>query len=146
MRELIVRLLRRHGSMGIREAVAITFVRPTCQWAACLCESPPTDYARLLLRSIVRSNGSWWCIGRFWADRVLLHPLLGTAVYAFAHFDRVARSPSRVPDVAIRSHAGSLQLDIFSERGRQQRRQPNGAPMPLRPCGNRYAFDYVVHV
>ena len=110
--DLIARLPSCPGSSGNREVIAKCYIRPVMQWAAPLVAAPPADTAFLLRKAILRTGCTWWCHGRFWADRPLLHPIFGTAVTAFKHYYRVKDYPSPVRSAALQEHARALRLYV----------------------------------
>ena len=111
--DLVARLARCPGSIPTRSAIAAAFIVPAYSWAAALTEAPPAKMAPSLMRSIVGSN-NWWCVGRFFADRIHLHPCLGDAVAAFRQLPRIASASSGVRDAAISAHARALSLQVVS--------------------------------
>ena len=65
------------------------------------------------MRAIVRSGTTWWCLARFWADRVQLHPTLSLAVQTL----KLANSLplSAVLRASVSQHAQILQFDMIEE-------------------------------
>mmetsp|Transcript_65060 Transcript_65060/g.212038 ORF Transcript_65060/g.212038 Transcript_65060/m.212038 type:complete len:305 (-) Transcript_65060:172-1086(-) len=100
--------------MQTRERLAQIFVRPRFLWAAPLVEPPPATMARALQRAVLASAVSWWCAGRWWCERVELHPVLGTALHALGAARRVANSPSVTLWACLRAHAQALQLRVVA--------------------------------
>ena len=112
------RLFEVPGSIEVRTRIAGVFLRPAYQWAASLMEAPPRALIREIQHSITKSACTWWCRGRFWADRIMLHPLLGTAVAAFQQYPMVASWPSKVRNAALKAHAATMNLclsDVTSD-------------------------------
>ena len=44
----------------------------------------PREHAKLLYKAILRTNCLWWCQGRWWAQRLQLHPTYGAACRAIS--------------------------------------------------------------
>ena len=81
--DVIARLGELPGSAPVRERLAIAFVRPHFTWAAPLLQPPPEECAKALMKSILRTKCSWYCRGRWWADRVHVHPSFAAGLQAF---------------------------------------------------------------
>ena len=62
------------GFMAVRERLAAVYVRPLWNWACPLLEPVPQKLVSNLYRAILSSNCDWWCQGRWWCQRVQLHP------------------------------------------------------------------------
>jgi len=83
----IVRATRRLGfipgpSRG-REVLYAIAVASRYRWAAPFVQLPPKEVVDEAFKAIKRSGCTWWCQRRFWAQRISLHPRLGTAIQAF---------------------------------------------------------------
>ena len=94
----------------VREKLAAVFVATQIRWAVPLVTPPPGDLARLMRRAVSGTACTWWCGGRWWADRVLFHPQLGTAVYALQAAVRVAGCASGLLTACVQAHAAQLTL------------------------------------
>ena len=107
--EVIARLARLPGSAPVRERLAFGYVRPHFTWAVPLMHPPPARCASLLMRAILRTDCRWYCSGRWWADRVLLHPTFTAAVSTFKESTRHLPTSAHLV-CALREHAHSLGL------------------------------------
>ena len=113
VQQAISRLALLPGRMAVREELARIFVTPKISWAAPLIEPPPAELATDLRRAVLKSANRWWCDGRWWADRVHLHPVLGTALQACKAFARgFAMSPMLME--CFRAHVEKLGLRLLS--------------------------------
>jgi hypothetical protein len=77
---LLEAVARIPGPMTLREAAVAMYVLPRWLWAVPLVQLPPRQAARAVLQAITASRCSWWCTGRFFAERLHVHPRLQTAV------------------------------------------------------------------
>ena len=116
-RLVIKRLAILPGPAEGRERLAVMFVLPRIRWAAPLVEPPPRDFPRRLRQATLASACTWWCQGRWWADRIQTHPIFGAAMQALKAAGRVADKPSWVLDVTLREHAKNLKLLIVCYNG-----------------------------
>ena len=62
------------GSAYGRERVAAVCILPRIHWAVPLIEPVPWKLDVEVFRATSRSQCSWWCVGRFWADNVVSSP------------------------------------------------------------------------
>ena len=113
-REVARRLAILPGGMEVRERLAIAFVAPKWRWAVPLLEPVPGDVADELRKAILRSACTWWCRGRWWADRVLLHPRLGGAVFACQAADRLGSAHSDLAEEVAKAHLRVLGLTLVA--------------------------------
>ena len=116
VREAISRLAVVPGARRVREEIAKAFISPKIKWAVPLIEPPPADLARSIMRAVISSASTWWCSGRWWADRVALHPVLGTALQAFKAFGR-QMTASATLEACMKAHAEKVALQIVSLTG-----------------------------
>jgi hypothetical protein len=65
------------------ERLAAAFVRPHFTWASPLQHPPPEDLAHQLMHAVLLTRCSWYCAGRWWADRIQLHPAISAGLQAF---------------------------------------------------------------
>ena len=63
------------GSARVRENLIAAYAKPLWSWPLPLVTFPPDDVAHKIFRAVLRSGCTWWCRGRWWAQRVQLHPL-----------------------------------------------------------------------
>ena len=129
--EVIQRLALIPGPAAVREKLAVIFCRPRCIWAAPLIEPPSPALANALRRAVTRTRCSWWCSGRWWCDRISLHPVLGTAVQALKRAGRLTSSPSATLTACLQAHAEKLGLrvaDFSVARGLWVRPKPSADP------------------
>jgi len=141
--DLIARLARCPGSIPTRCAIASAFIVPSYSWAAALTEAPPAAMAMALMRSTVGSN-NWWCIGRFFADRIHLHPRFGAAVAAFRQLARIAPADSGVRNAALAAHADALSLVVIrldAEEGATLAPKPGADARIATVAGGSFTVD-----
>ncbi len=81
--KVIAHLAALLGPVVVRERLAAAFVRPHFTWACPIQHPPPADLARQLLRAILLTRCSWYCAGRWWADRIQLPPAISAGLQAF---------------------------------------------------------------
>ena len=116
-RLVIKRLAILPGQAKGRERLAVMCVLPRIRWAAPLVEPPPRGFPRLLRQAVLASACTWWCQGRWWADSIQTHPILGAAMQTLKAAGRLADKPPRVLDVTLREHAKNLKLLIVCYNG-----------------------------
>jgi len=95
------------------------------------------------MRSIVGSN-NWWCIGRFFADRIHLHPRFGAAVAAFRQLARIAPADSGVRNAALAAHADALSLVVIrldAEEGATLAPKPGADARIATVAGGSFTVD-----
>jgi hypothetical protein len=112
--EAVRRLGTLPGSAHTREHLARAFVRPKFWWAAPLLEPPPVGLVAALRQSIISSRCTWWCAGRWWAERIDLHPVLGTAMQSLKVAAGLAASASDLLQHCVKMHAEALDLDVVA--------------------------------
>ena len=81
--KVIAHLAALPGPASVRERLAAAFVRPHFTWASPLQHPPPADLAHQLLHAVLLTRCSWYCAGRWWADRIQLHPAISAGLQAF---------------------------------------------------------------
>ncbi|CAE8732099.1 unnamed protein product [Polarella glacialis] len=111
-RDIIKKLARLPGSMATRERLAIIFVCPKYRWSAPLIEVLPADLVGLTFTALKRTATKWWCAGRFFADNVRVHPVLGAAVAVLKAVNRVRHMEGRVLRHAVGQHAAVLGFKV----------------------------------
>jgi hypothetical protein len=137
VRDIIKKLARLPGSMATRARIATIFVCPKYRWSAPLIEVPPADLVGLTFRALKRTATNWWCAGRFFADNVRVHPVLGTAVVVLKAVNRVRDMEGRVLRHAVEQHAAVLGFKIHSwtrETGVLLRSAGRGEQDPRTDC------------
>jgi hypothetical protein len=114
-RQVVRRLACLPGSAETRERLAAVFLTPRVCWAAPLLGPPPPDLARDLRWAVQATRTTWWCPGRWWAERVQLHPALGLALRSIRAAARAAEAAD-VPVVrsCMAAHAKNLRLVVVS--------------------------------
>ena len=80
---VITHLAALPGPAAVRERLAAAFVRPHFTWASPLQHPPPETVAHQLRKAILLTRCSWYCAGRWWADRIQLHPAISAGLQAF---------------------------------------------------------------
>ena len=110
-KEAFQRLTALPGGLDTRERLGVTCILSRYEWAAPFVEPPPAWLVGAFRQAMVRSSTTWWCVGRFWADRVLAHPQLGLAVRALPRAWRLP--PSTVLWASLVAHARVLGLEVL---------------------------------
>ena len=105
------------GSQAGRERLAAGFITPLYAWCAPIIWPPPVEFPKLQMRAILRTSCTWWCSGRFWADRIALHPHSAAAFAAFKQALRPGVVHGEHFDVALSMHAQSLSLRFLRWAG-----------------------------
>ena len=98
----------------VREKLLVSFVVPKWRWAAPLAEAPPVSLVRKVEQAVRKIASMCWCRGRWWADRVLAHPQLGTAVQALKAGCRLNGALSGTLLAAVEEHAWALSVVVQS--------------------------------
>ena len=115
MLEVLPLLARLPGGLVVREAAVRTFFKGKWCWPLPLLESPSADVVIAFRRALLNhSQCNWWCPGRFWADRVGLHPVLSCALGSAMACLRFPGPPSRRLLDAVNHHLDRLGLQIAS--------------------------------
>ena len=113
--EVLPLLARLPGGLLTREAAVRTFLKGKWFWALPLLQSPSSDVVVAFRRALLNhTQCNWWCPGRFWADRVDLHPALSAAVGSAMFCLRFPEPPSEFLQAAINSHLAELNLQLAS--------------------------------
>ena len=79
--EAICRLATVPGAACVRERLAAYCILPKFRWGFAFMFAPPVSTALSLFRAILSTRCTWWCQGRWWAQRIQLHPVLGIAAH-----------------------------------------------------------------
>ena len=94
-----------------REKIATICVLPRVRWAAALMEPPPWRLGKVLMKAILKTRHTPWCVARYWADRVQNSPSFSAAVHTLKAASRLIQI-SEVVWVSIRQHAARLGLHV----------------------------------
>jgi hypothetical protein len=70
------------GSAKVREHLIAIYAKPLWEWALPLTAAPPDSIADDVFKSVLRTRCRWWCKGRWWAQRVHVHPRFGAHLTA----------------------------------------------------------------
>ena len=100
------------GGQGTRTKVAQMFLAPKWLWAAPLLAAPPLALASHVMRAIIESGCTWWCKGRWWADRIELHPSLGMAIRTCVKAESLDTKCSTMGMGTVQAHAKNLDLEV----------------------------------
>ena len=101
------------GSAPVRQRLAAAFVLPHFCWAAPLMWPPPPICAKHLMRAILRTRTTWYCRGRWWAERVHLHPAFAAGLKAFKPLTRSLPSSAHL-EASLHAHAATFGLRVAS--------------------------------
>ena len=107
--DAIKRLIILPGGFVVRAGIAATCITPKFRWAAPLIAQPPAGIAIAMRRALLRTNCTWWCQARFWAENVHLHPNFAVAIQALKAAVGLARS--NLLDDAVATHATVLDVE-----------------------------------
>jgi hypothetical protein len=81
-------------------------------WAAPLVQLPPARLAQQLMRRILSSNCTWWCRGRFWCERITLHPTAATVLRGLDCAEKLYAYHSVALQQCVDEYAGFLGLRV----------------------------------
>ena len=112
--EVINRLSAITGTANVRERLASAFVLPKARWGCPFTSPPPGHCARALFRAILSTRCTCWCQGRWWVQRIQLHPVLGTAVYGLQRVSRYMQYTSAFLLNAAACYADKLGMRVIS--------------------------------
>lgn len=112
--EVIKHLAALPGAAKVRERLASAFVLPKARWGCPLIAPPPERTVRALFRAILSTHCTWWCHGRWWAQRIHLHPVLGTAVFGLLRVTRFIQHSSPFLLSAAATYAEKLHMRVVS--------------------------------
>ena len=101
------------GSHIVRIRLAYVYVRPLWLWASPVTVAPPAPVAKSLATAIWRTGCTWWCMGRWWAQHVSLHPLYSTSLQAFKKVDDEKLVWSAFMEHTFEKHALALGLQFI---------------------------------
>ena len=71
------------GLRNTRRRLTMGYARPLWTWCAPVFSLPPEKLAKQVFRAVVKARCSWWCMNRFFAQNLELHPGLDMALTAF---------------------------------------------------------------
>lgn len=97
------------GTILVREKLAQAYIVPMTTWAGPLFSDPP-DLSRELMCSIIKTSNDWWCLARWYADRISLHLVLGTAARGLLAANSILEFWSLHSEYAIGRHVAVLDL------------------------------------
>ena len=101
------------GAAAVGERLAATYIRPLWLWACPLLAPVPGQIPARLFRAVLRSSCSWWCQGRWWAQRVRLRPPFSVAIQAAKAFKNDNMVLSGFAATALRAHFALLGMDVL---------------------------------
>ena len=99
------------GTIAVREMLMAVCVMPKFSWAAPLMQPPPEALNFVAFRTLV-GGGKWWCIARYFADNIHLHPKLALAIQSLKRGANLAKSTTM--SLALKTHADVLNLQVVS--------------------------------
>lgn len=100
------------GGRGNREKLCAIAVVSKYRWAAPFVEKPPKSLVQDTFRALIDSKCTWWDQGRFWAERLQLHPIVGTALQAIKSAETVCHWPSTLLSSAVAEHAAVFGMKV----------------------------------
>jgi len=112
--EVVQRLTAIPGSMEGREKIAAIAIVPRVRWAVPVMQPPEWKIDKLLMKAIVRSGSTLWCVSRFWADSVVRSSFYASAIHAVRGAFLLPQTPSQALLLPLQEHANRLQLRILS--------------------------------
>lgn len=102
------------GAMSVRERLAAAYIRPHWIWACPLIAPVPKHVPALLFRAVLNTRCMWWCQGRWWAQRIELHPLYGAAIHAMKAIESENLVWSPFMHTAVSRHCDCLGLQLVA--------------------------------
>ena len=105
------------GIAEVRERLVAGFIKPKWTWASPLMWPAPATITESVFQTIVKTACRWWCKGRWWAQRVQLHPQHSAAWAALMAIRHPKLEWSAHVDAAIEQHVKILGF----KRGRWER-------------------------
>mmetsp|Transcript_79638 Transcript_79638/g.258085 ORF Transcript_79638/g.258085 Transcript_79638/m.258085 type:complete len:878 (-) Transcript_79638:151-2784(-) len=112
VRASLARLAAVKAPLAIKEKLAACFISSQWLWAAPLLPIPPAALTQEFATAILQTNCTWWCRARFFADRIALHPGLGTAVRCCQASEGVGAWRAPLARQLVATHAAELQLEV----------------------------------
>ena len=100
------------ATLAVREKLAECFINSRWQWAAPLLPVPGQDVTKAVYAAVLRTGCTWWCKARFFAERLSLHPQLGTAVRCCTSAEGVSAWRAPLAHRAVSAHAAALLLTV----------------------------------
>jgi hypothetical protein len=100
------------GGRENREKLCAIAVVSKYRWAAPFVERPPKSLVEDTFRALIDSKCTWWDKGRFWAERLHLHPIVGTALQAIKSAETVCQWPSALLGSAVAEHAAVFGMKL----------------------------------
>jgi hypothetical protein len=91
-------------------------VMPKLRWADPLLGQPPREVVHAVWRALTNTDCTWSCRGRFYAGRIDLHPVQGTAIAVLTAAERTKAWKASLARELIQSHAAQLRLEIVDFR------------------------------
>ena len=98
------------GPAQHRETIIQVAVASKYRWAAPFVEVPPDALVEATRQAVQRTRCTWWSSARFWADRIDLHPQLGTAIRSLKAAASIGTFHSPLLYSCLRHHARALGL------------------------------------
>ena len=115
--DLFSLLPRLPGGLTVREAAARCFIKPVWSWCLPYLQVPPQALAKHAMQALLCTACTWWCRGRFWVDRIDLHPVFGTAVAALQAAVSTPAAAWRAARPALEAYAAALRLEVVAWHG-----------------------------
>jgi hypothetical protein len=100
------------GSGATRECLAAVFLSAKWHWAAPLMALPPADLSKVVMQSVLQTRCTWWCRGRWFAERLNLHPVASTAILALRRCGDMAQGAGQHLRAAVAASASWLRLRV----------------------------------
>lgn len=79
LHSLIHNLRQIPGPSSTRERLAHAYIMPLTTWAGPLMSKVP-NVSLTIMKNCTRTQCTWWCSARWFADRISIHLVLGTAI------------------------------------------------------------------
>ena len=103
------------GGITPRENAVRVFFKSKWTWPVPLIAPPPVSFVNRLFHQILNhTKCSWWCSGRFWADRIDIHPIFGLACAAVLSAHRFHNPPPSPIFSAVKYYLELLDLRLVS--------------------------------
>ncbi|CAK9075643.1 unnamed protein product [Durusdinium trenchii] len=103
------------GGVMPRENAVRVFFKSKWTWPVPLIAPPPVSFVSKLFHQLLNhTKCSWWCSGRFWADRIDIHPIFGLACAAVLSAHRFHNPPPNAVFRAVKFYLELLDLHLVS--------------------------------
>ena len=130
------------GLRSTRRRLTMGYARPLWTWCAPVFSPLPEKLAKQVFRAVVKARCSWWCMYRFFAQNLELHPGFDMALTAFKRITEWEIQWSSFLETNFKKHCSMLGLRFLQhdeKRGVQFGRVPDERDLRVRKIFGRKA-------